>query len=148
MSEIQNQFEEVYARFQQIDWHDSEFLNLHLLKDSENSKCDLWLEINLNISFSKGGYNQVKTNVIFKECRIVQIDLDLLGVIMCSGAIGDAICYKDAAQLEKEVRNKIIQFDLLEKENPLANCLGFYIEMINPGGEIIIFAKDFELKAA
>lgn len=39
-------------------------------------------------------------------------------------------------------------FDLPEDRNPIERCLGFVIQMIPPGGEMLIFARDFELETA
>jgi hypothetical protein len=64
---------------------------------------------------------------------------------MCGGDIGAAGCHPDAAELEKRKRDKVRQFDLPQNQNPLEEYIGFFFEMIPPGGQIIIYAKAFEL---
>ena len=145
MSEAQLCFDEVCAKFSQIYWHDSKLLDLHLLKHPEKKQYDLRLDLDLIVSFSEGRTERSKQSALFHECRIIQADLDLLGVLICGGDIASAVCYADAIEFERENRDKARQFDFPQSYNPLEKCLGFLIEMINPGGEIIVFAKGFEL---
>lgn len=139
------QRERICATFAQIYWHDSKLQDLHLVKNPETRQYDLRLDLDLIVSFSEGQVERREQSVIFRGCRIIQTDLDLLGVLLCGGDIGSAGCYPDAVGLEKRKRDKVQRFDLPESQNPLEECMGFFFEMIPPGGQIIIFAKDFEL---
>lgn len=143
--DIKDHFDAVCARFSQIYWHDSKLLEMHLLKDEESRHYDLRLDLNLIIDYKEKRRVYEPRSVIFKECRIIRSDLDLLGVLFCGGDISSAVCHKDAVQLERAQRNKVQEFDLPQKQNPLNECMGFQIEMIHPGGEILIFARDFIL---
>ncbi|HEY6802125.1 MAG TPA: hypothetical protein VI306_00980 [Pyrinomonadaceae bacterium] len=133
-------------KFSQVQWHDSKLLDLQLVKHADRKQYDLKLDLDLSIGFSQGRTERSTKSALFEGCRIIQADLDLLGVLMCDGAIASAICYEDAVDLERKMRDKVEQFDFPESYNPLEQCLGFLIEMINPGGEIVVFARDFHLK--
>jgi hypothetical protein len=135
---------EVCTRFSEVRWHDSKLLDLCLLKDGTTKKYDLRLSLDLIVGSREGVIERSKKSALFRECRILQTDLDLLGVLICGGDIASATCYPDAVELEKG-RDKARQFDFAQDHNPLEKCWGFLIEMINPGGEIIVFARDFEL---
>ncbi|MGH9874932.1 MAG: hypothetical protein ACRD9S_20955 [Pyrinomonadaceae bacterium] len=135
----------VCARFSQIYWHDSKLLDLHLLRHPEKKKYDLRLDLDLIVGFSEGNVERRKQSALFRDCRIIQTDLDLLGVLICGGDIGSAGCYLDAVELEKKKRDRLRRFDLPQDQNPLEACIGFFIEMIPPGGELIVFARNFEL---
>jgi hypothetical protein len=135
----------IYESFSQILWHDSKLLGLHLFRNPEKPQYDLRLDLNLIVGFSEGKIERRKQSALFSDCRIVQTDLDLLGVLLCSGDIGAAGCYPDSVELEKRKRDKVRLFDLPQDLNPLTECIGFFFEMVPPGGQIIIFAKDFEL---
>jgi hypothetical protein len=145
MSEAELDRDEICTRFSKLHWHDSKLLDLHLLRVPGKRKYDLRLDLDLIIAYAEGEIERNNKSAIFRECRIVQMDLDLLGVVICGGDIGSATCYADAVELERENREKARQFGFPQSYNPLEKCLGFFIEMINPGGEIIVFAKDFEL---
>jgi len=145
VSEAEFNADEVCARFSQLYWHDSKLLDLHLVKHAEKKRYDLRLDLDLIVSFSEGRIERSNKSALFRECRIVRMDLDLLGVLICGGDIGSAVCYSDAVELERKNKDKARQFDFPQSYNPLEKCLGFLIEMINPGGEIIVFARDFEL---
>ncbi len=139
------QSEKICELFSQIHWHDSKLLDLHLIRNPENRQYDLRLDLNLIVGYSEGKIERRKESALFSDCRILQTDLDLLGVLLCGGDIGAAGCHPDSVELEKRKRDKVRQFDLPQNQNPLEECIGFFFEMIPPGGQIIIFAKDFEL---
>ena len=137
--------EEICESFAQIKWHDSKLLGLYLIRNPEKPQYDLRLDLNLIVGFSEGKIERRKQSALFSDCRIIQTDLDLLGILLCSGDIGAAGCYTDSTELEKRKRDKVRLFDLPQDLNPLQECIGFFFEMVPPGGQIIIFAKDFEV---
>ncbi|MDX6501146.1 MAG: hypothetical protein QOG23_4406 [Blastocatellia bacterium] len=139
------QSEKICESFSQIRWHDSKLLDLHLIRNPEKRQYDLRLNLNLIVGYSEGKIERKMQSALFSDCRIIQTDLDLLGILLCGGDIGAAGCHPDSVELEKRERDKVRQFDLPQNQNPLEECIGFFFEMIPPGGQIIIFAKDFEL---
>lgn len=140
-SESQADFKDVCTRFSQIKWHDSKLLGFGLLKRPEPQTYDL----TLNVRLREGRLALLDRSVIFRKCRIVLINLDVLGVGLCSGDISDAVCFTDAAAFERKVRDRVASFDLPQDLNPIEECVGFHIQMIHPGGEIYVIAKSFEL---
>lgn len=137
--------EKICESFSQIRWHDSNLLDLHLIRNPEKRQYDVRLDLNLIVGYSEGKIERRKQSALFSDCRIIQTDLDLLGILLCGGDIGAAGCHPDSAELEKRERDRVRQFDLPQNQNPLEECIGFFFEMIPPGGQIIIFAKAFEL---
>jgi hypothetical protein len=87
--------EKICESFSQIRWHDSKLLGLNLIKNTEKPQYDLRLDLNLIVSFSEGRIERRKRSALFSDCRIIQTDLDLLGILLCSGDIGAAGCYPD-----------------------------------------------------
>jgi hypothetical protein len=137
--------DEICKSFSQVMWHDSKLLGVHLIRDEERPQYDLKLDLNLIVGYSEGKIEWRKQSALFSDCRIIQTDLDLLGILLCSAAIGAVGCYPDSAELEKRKRDKVRLFDLPQDLNPLEECIGFFFEMVPPGGQMILFAKDFEL---
>lgn len=140
-----NKSEKICESFSKVLWHDSKLLGLHLIRNPEKPQYDLRMDLNLIVGYSEGKIERRRQSALFSDCRIMQTDLDLLGVLLCSADIGAAGCYPDSAALEKRKRDKVRLFDLPQDLNPLQECVGFFFEMVPPGGQIIIFAKDFEL---
>ena len=136
---------EICANFSKLYWHDSKLIDLHILLRSEPRGYDVRFRLDLIVGFPGGKVEYKRHSAIFRDCRIIQTDLDLLGVLFCGGDIGSASCYTDAVELEERERAGAKDFDLPDFHLPLKDCLGFFIEMIPPGGKILIFAKDFEL---
>jgi len=108
-------------------------------------KHEIRLDLDLIVDFSEGKIERRLQSAVFRDCRILKTDLDLLGVLICGGDIAAAGCYPDAIELEKEMRDKVRQFDLPQTRNPLDECVAFFFEMIPPGGQMLIFARGFEL---
>ena len=135
---------EVCARFSQNKWHDSRIVELHLVKESEG-RYDLLLDLNLITGYSEGKYEWARKTGRFANCRIIRSDLDILGMLLCGGAIGEASCYPDAIQFERKHRDRAHEFDLPDEHNELEGCVAFHFEMIHPGGELIVIARDFQL---
>ncbi len=139
---------DICARFSQVPWHDSELIDLHLLRIPEKSQYDLRLDVDLITGYTKEGPEMTRSSVNFVGCRIIKADFDLLGILICSGAIASGVCYPDPTELERRKSPNAQEFGFPQDHNPLEKCVGFLIEMINPGGELSIFAQDFELHYA
>ena len=138
-----NNFKAIITKFNQLAWHDSEVLSFFLTENDLGH--DMELTVNL---FEANGLNSYEKNIRvikFKQCRVITMDLDLLGMKLCGGTISSAICSTDSIGVELKERNKIREFDLPQENLPLKECLVFEIEMIHPSGNMIIFAKDFEI---
>ena len=95
---------EICAEFSKIFWHDSKLLDLHLTLHEEPMQYDLRLDLDLIVCFSEGKIERRLQSAVFRDCRILQTDLDLLGVLLCSNDIGAAGCYPDAVELQKRKR--------------------------------------------
>lgn len=145
MSKEASPLAEVSNQFNRVRWHDSKFFSLELLPDENEETYSLRLNVKL-ITNTQGGEDEwVDKKLIFRECRIVRLDLDLLAMQFIGGDIASAVCETEAGSREKTERDKIKDFDLPQKDNSLDDLLFFKITFIHPGGELIAFAKSFEL---
>lgn len=136
---------DICRRFNELPWHDSKLtgLNIHC---AEEATCGLQLEVQLRIP-SEGGTAQWKNSrLTFDGCRFVKLDLDLLGIQLCSGDISSAACNRDSP-LKKQIDDLLLlQFDLPEERNPFEATYHYQVTMINPGGELNLFAQAFDLE--
>lgn len=146
MNEKKESIEDIRKKFEQLYWHDSRIINLRLIKYEVDRKYNLELDINLYEETAKGKIEHKRKIIIFRNCRIIKLDFDLLGLLFCNGDISNATCYTNATQIEEERRGKLQHFDFPNTFNPLEKCLVFSIEMIHPAGEILIFARTFEIR--
>ncbi|HEX8177239.1 MAG TPA: hypothetical protein VF543_19275 [Pyrinomonadaceae bacterium] len=136
--------EEIADKFNHIAWHDSKFINLELLPDSDGI-YDLSLKVKLPAVTQSGEDEWEDRRLVLKECRIIQLDLDLFAMQLTGGDIASAICEIDAEEREKLERDKLKDFDLPQEDYPLNDFLFFKITLIHPGGDLKVFAKSFEL---
>jgi hypothetical protein len=139
------QLEQVSDQFNRLPWHDSKFISLELLPYEDKERYDLQLNLKL-LTHSQGGeYKLEDKKLLFKECRIIQLDFDMLAVQLIGGDIASAVCKTDADDRERTERDKLKDFDLPQTDNALNEFLFFKITLIHPGGELKVFAKSFEL---
>jgi hypothetical protein len=137
-------FEQINKTFNSIKWHDSELLGLRIRNDANQRTFDIELEVNV-ITELRGIFSFTKLRFI--DARAINLDLDLLGVSMCSGHISGSICYRDAVAIESELRNRRGEFGLPEDSLPFDDTVAFLIEMIHPGGDLLIFARDLQIES-
>lgn len=130
----------ICERFNSLHWHDSKLTNVQMLRNENSHTDDLHLSIKLLVNAEPGNYVWNKVKIVIKECTILKLDLDLDGKRVCSDQIARAFC-----STASSLKSQIEQEQLKAEVNPLLEYLHFSILLIPPGGEINIFAKDFEL---
>ena len=130
----------ICERFNDLHWHDSELIGVQVQRNENNNTDDVHLNIRLLANAQLGNYVWKKARMVIKECTILKLDLDLDGKRVCSDQIALATC-----AAESTLKAQIEQKQLKSEVRPLSEYLHFRILFIPPGGEINIFAKDFEL---
>lgn len=132
--------EDICRRFNELHWHDSKLVGIHISRSGEDRTDELYFQIELLTNPQPGNYQWESAKLKFMECTIIKLDLDLDGKYECSDDIWEAYCTK-----ESSLKDQIKREQLKNEENPLAEYLHFRISLIPPGGEINLFARDFEL---
>jgi len=130
---------EICNEFNRFDYHDSKLLTFQLLRRGTTHEFveDFCFDIELSMDANN---NYEKAKLILKDCRIILLDLDLVGKQECSDHIASAIC-QDSSELKTNLINKYFQYE----QNALTGYLHFQIILIPPGGSADVFAKNFEL---
>jgi len=134
---------EICDRFNSLHWHDSKLLGV-AVRETGGGEYDVRLQLDL-FTDTPEGLRLTSTELRFSEARVLQLDLDILGITYCGGDIGTASCEADSevkTRLEGQLREN---FDLPQPDPPLSQLCEFHIRMIHPGGMLRIFAKDFAL---
>src|SRR5215216_1309132 len=139
MSEVR--FEQICAEFSKIFWHDSKLLDLasRLCMNKPGSTICDWTSILLS-AFQKVRLNgdcRAPSFVIAAFSKQTSTYWESYSAAMTLGPQG-VIQTRSSC---KKGRDKVRQFDLPPTSNPLDECVGFYFEMIPPGGQMIIFAR-------
>lgn len=142
---MSDDLEETCARFNRLAWHDSKLISLRLHPSEDNLTHSVDFGLKLLTNAEPGEYEWSDATLTAKDCRIIKLDLDLLGKQLCGGDIASASCDIESEFKEKIETQELPAFDLPQGEQPLAGYLHFRILLIHPGGEINLFAKDFEL---
>ncbi|WP_263368210.1 hypothetical protein [Edaphobacter bradus] len=124
------------SEFAKLPWHDSKLLELRVFRDNipdqENLEC--------SIEFTKSHNSWRRAVVLFRNCTIAKIDLDLDGKKVCADSIFYATC-----EIESALKKSLEAGQLKNERNPLSDYYHFRILLVHPGGELNIFAKDFEI---
>lgn len=136
---------DICKRFNDMHWHDSKLIGFQVFPIEGGLKDDTSFDIKLVTNAQLGKQEWKNVKLILKDCRIIKLNLDLLGKQLCGGDLASAHCEKESALKEYVEGEELKHFDLPQEENPLAELLHFTIQLIHPGGEINVFARDFEL---
>ena len=121
-------------RFNAIPWHDSKLLGLSFYRENSLEV----VKISLHVLEEQGALKPAE--LIFRESTYVKLEIDLEGKSQCSDDISWANCSAESDWLRTlSAENRYDSFD---------GFLHFKIELIPPGGEINILAKDFTLTGA
>ena len=126
--------QEVCDQFERLRWHDSKLMGIHV-RTVDNTH-----EINMAIQWvPRSGDNWIESKVLFSNCTYIMADLDLGGKTLCSDSIACGVCSIDS-ELKARIQREQFKFE----PGHLDEFFHFTIELIQPGGEIHIFAKSFE----
>lgn len=123
-------------RFNDIPWHDSKFLGLSVFQDEK-------LGLDIVCWFLRLWQNDPrslrKAILIFEGATIVRTNLDLDGKRVVADDISDASCMSDS-ELKRQIEK-----ELFYEHYPLADYFHFQLNLVDPGGQISVFAKSFRL---
>jgi len=131
--------EDICSRFNSVHWHDSKLVGVQISHTKEDLPDDVYFEIELLTNPQTTNHRRTKTRLIMKDCTIIKLDLDLAGKFVCAHDISTGFCTQES------LLKRQIERELKYEQKPLAEYLHFTISLIPPGGEINLFARDFEL---
>lgn len=124
------------SEFTNLPWHDAKLLEVRVFRDSalnqENLSC--------TIDFEAARNSWRRAVVLFRDCTIAKIDLDLDGKRVCADSIFDAKC-----EIESSLKKSLEAEQLKNERNPLRDYYHFRILLVSPGGELNVLAKDFDV---
>lgn len=142
---MSDHLEATCATFNRLGWHDSKLMSLRIYPSEDNLTHSVDFGLKLLTNAKPGEYEWSDAILTAKDCRIIKLDLDLLGKQLCGGDIASGSCDTESEFKEEIETQDLPAFDLPQREQPLSEYLHFRILLIHPGGEINLLAKDFEL---
>jgi hypothetical protein len=122
--------------FSQLPWHDSELLEVRVGYGSS-----LRPTIALDVAFVEGN-NMRRSEILFNDARGVYVDVDLLAKELCGNQIASGHCKVADESTDKFVARLQDRFDLYPGET-MTGLFLFMIELIHPGGIILVLARSF-----
>lgn len=137
----------IVERFNQLSWHDSKLKGISITRNHERPVEEVTLDLELYCDRQVGGYKRRRAVIVLTDCRYIRLAMDVENKRLCSDDISQASCEKDSP-LKQQIEDKIVQEPLQprpEEKQPLAKYYLFRIQLIPPGGEIAVVAKDFRL---
>ena len=124
------------SAFTKLPWHDAKLLELRIARDSELDQDNLACIV----EFMAAHNSWRRAVVTLRNCTIVKVDLDLDGKRICADSIFSATCERDPA-----LKTSLEAGQLRGERHPLADYYHFHILLVSPGGELSVFAKDFDV---
>jgi hypothetical protein len=132
-------FDETAARLKNLGWHDSKLDDIIITEDADGLPS-----LKLEVRFIKGWDKYQPAAVIFIDCAVVVLDLDLKAKQAVGGDISDAKCANTA---NSDLRARI-KHDWGGGEIPVDEYIEFTIFLDQPAGEIRMLARDFDVRWA
>lgn len=124
------------SQFNDIPWHDAKFLGMSIVRD-EKQELDVvcWF-----LRLWQEDFRALKKAIlVFEQATIVRANLDLDGKRVAADDIANALCMADS-ELKQQVER-----ELRYEQHPLKDHLHFQLDLIDPGGQVNVFAKSFRL---
>lgn len=148
MSNERSGLEEICASFNVLPWHDSKLVSVRVHPSDDELSHSLDIDLRMLTNPKPGAYEWTDATLTLNDCRIIKLDLDLLGKQLAGGDIASGSCDTESA-LKKEIETgQLLDFDLPQADDPLGEYLHFRILLIHPGGRIDVFARAFELETS
>lgn len=135
---------ETKASFMKFNWHDSRLINIHTLRMPDIGKYEVRIDVDLIVGFADNDYQRVQHQFIFHDCEFVGSNINLPFLASCNGDISRSLCFSDLSELDPPTIKKLRAKFSLDNSSSESCNLGFYIELLIPGGEILIIGKNFE----
>ncbi len=135
MSEKSLLVDDICNQFEKLRWHDSKLKEFRLYEVANRDEVSieiLWVPVS--------GNDWTAGKVIFSNCTYLINDMDLDGKRLCADSIACGIC-----EIDSELKHRLIREQFPLEPRHLDDFLHFNIHLIDPGGDIHIFAKSFEV---
>lgn len=124
------------SAFTKLPWHDAKLLELRIARDSVLDQDNLACVV----EFMAAHNSWHRAVVTLSDCTIAKIDLDLDGKRVCADSIFSATCERESA-----LKRSLEAGQLRGERHPLSDYYHFHILLVAPGGELSVFAKDFDV---
>ena len=127
---------ETISEFAKLPWHDAKLLEVRVFRDKITDQDNL----SCAIDFETVRNSWRRAIVLFRNCTLVKMDIDLDGKKVCADSISRATC-----EINSPLKKSLEEEQLKSERNPLLDYYHFYIGLVPPGGGLNIFAKDFDV---
>jgi hypothetical protein len=136
--------QKICDNFNKYDFHDSKLISFKLIRKELGNGFiseDICFTLKLLERMQEGRTQLTNAKLILKDCRIIKMDIDLVGKRLCADDIANAKC-----EINSDLKSSLQSGYLKYEEGALNDYLHFNITLIPPGGTIDILAKKFELE--
>jgi len=130
--------------FEAIAWEDSKLLDV-LIQHDETDEFEHTVELRCLLLTGRGANEMVHGILRVRGCRAIRLDIDLLGKASCSNDIASASCRQGTRQWVELVEQTKARFDISPEKGQFDNLYAFDINLVPPGGRVVILAREFEL---
>ena len=128
-----------------IHWHDSILLEHHVLRPAELNAYVVRLDFDLVQGVENRKIQFATKSLIFRDCKLIQMELDLLGMTCTNAQISEATICRSFSELDAKTQESFRRYNLTGPLSPLEGCFFFKLELIAPGGSISLFARELEI---
>lgn len=124
------------SEFAKLPWHDAKLLAVRVFRDEVANQDNL----SCTIDFETIRNSWHRALVLFQNCTLAKINIDLDGKKICADSISRATC-----EIDSSLKKSLEEEQLKSERSPLLDYYHFHIALVPPGGELNVFAKDFDI---
>ncbi len=132
---------DVRGRFEQFQWHDSEIRTIEVRRLDDRRFV---VVLDVVIGF-KGERHVILRRFRFDDCWTFKTDIDLAFMVPSDGSVCTATYEDEFEALDESVKGAFRRV-LYEQQQLVPHNGWFYIELLPPGGMILIGAENFAVE--
>ncbi|HYU26476.1 MAG TPA: hypothetical protein VEO74_14800 [Thermoanaerobaculia bacterium] len=133
---------EVIEAFSCLPWHDSKLLGFAVSDESSGETV-----VTFDVVFRPVGGVGGRAEVRFNNARGIHAEVDLLAKSICSDHIASGTCEKAEESAEEFVCRLDERIDDLYPGETMEGLFLFFVDLIHPGGKVLVLARTFSVTA-
>jgi len=88
--QIRSAIDEAEVQISAIQWHDSKLFEQHVIRDADHNNYHVRLDFDLVQNCSQGKIQYEMKSLLFRDCRLIQTNLELFGFPSTRAHIAEA----------------------------------------------------------
>jgi hypothetical protein len=133
----------VIEAFSRLPWHDSKLRGFAVAYETSDDSV-----VTFDVDFRHVGGVGGRAEVRFHQARGIYAEVDLLAKGICSDDIASGTCERAEESADPFVNRLDERIDDLYPGETMEGLFLFFLDLIHPGGKVLVLARSFSVSAA